>query len=483
MQYAPRVNETCRMTNNAHQFVPISGPPVSRWFGFFSEFRRDSLGFLLRCHAYGDVVKIPMGRIAGLLLRDPDPAMYLLNHPADVRHVLVANQDNYTKAPVPPVESRIFGQGVLHAEGAAHHRQRRLFLPFFHGDHVHSYAGLIAQKTAVLADGWQKGIPIDIGQEMTQLTLSIIWRLLFGQDIGPEAVEVTRTITTGQHLIKKQYDSLFARILPLWIPTADHREFSQGHRRMKSMILQLIQDRRAQPQHTHDVLSLLLAATDVDGHPLGDDYIRDELTTFLLAGHETTASALTWTWLLLSQSPTVRARLADELATVVGDRLPTAENIPHLRYTKMIWDETLRLYPPAWLLHTRVSRLEDRLPSGAHLPSGAMVFLSPWSLQRDPRWFPDPDRFDPDRFSEDAAMNRPAFCYIPFGGGARRCLGESFAEMEGLLIMATVASRVRLSAVDTKPVLPEPLMTLRPSIPVQMRVEPMYSPELYPTET
>ncbi|MBH0184551.1 MAG: cytochrome P450, partial [Nitrospira sp.] len=178
--------------------MPLSGPPVSRWFGFFSEFRRDCLGFLLCCHAYGDVVKIPMGRIAGLLVREPDPAMYLLNHPADVRHVLVANQNNYTKAPVPPVESRIFGQGVLHAEGAAHHHQRRLFLPFFHGDHVNSYAGLIAEKSAALADSWQNGVTIDISQEMTQLTLSIIWRLLFGQDIGSEAVEVTQAITTGQ---------------------------------------------------------------------------------------------------------------------------------------------------------------------------------------------------------------------------------------------------------------------------------------------
>ena len=469
------------MTSHALQSVPISGPPVSRWFGFFSEFRRDSLGFLLCCHAYGDVVKLPMGRIAGLLLREPDPAMYLLNHPADVRHVLVANQDNYTKAPVPPVESCIFGQGVLHAEGAAHHHQRRLFLPFFHGDHVNSYAGLIVEKAAALADSWQKGRTIDIGQEMTQLTLSIIWRLLFGQDIGPEAVEITQAITTGQHLIKKQYDSLSARILPLWIPMADHREFSHGHRRMNAMIRQFIQDRRANQQHRHDLLSLLLAATDGEGQPLGDDYIRNELVTFLLAGHETTASALTWTWLLLSQSPMVRARLADELATVVGDRLPTAADIPRLRYTKMMWDETLRLYPPAWLLHTRVSRLEDRLPSGAGLPPGARVFLSPWSLHRDPRWFPDPNRFDPDRFSEEATRHRPAFCYIPFGGGARRCLGESFAEMEGLLIVATVASRVGLRLIDAQPILPNPLMTLRPSKAIQMLVEPVASPENHPT--
>jgi cytochrome P450 len=481
MQYAPRANDAYRMTSEAIQSMHLSGPPVSRWFGFFPEFRRDSLGFLLHCHAYGDVVKIPMGRIAGLLLREADPAMYLLNHPADVRHVLVANQDNYTKAPVPPVESRIFGQGVLHAEGAAHHRQRRLFLPFFHGDHVDSYVGLIAEKAAALADGWPKGVTIDVGQAMTHLTLSIIWRLLFGQDIGPDAVEVTQAITTGQHLIKKQYDSLPARMMPLWIPTADHREFSRGHRRMDSMIRQFIQDRRAKPEHTHDMLSLLLTATDSSGKPLGDQEIRDELATFLLAGHETTASALTWTWLLLSQSQTIRARLAHELATVAGDRLPTAADITRLRYTKMIWDETLRLYPPAWLLHTRVSRSADTLPSGARLPPGARVLLSPWSLHRDPRWFPDPNRFDPDRFSEDATLHRPAFCYIPFGGGARRCLGESFAELEGLLIVATVASRASLRAIDAQPILPKPLMTLRPSMAVRMMVEPVVSPENHST--
>jgi cytochrome P450 len=465
------------MISHAIQPTTLSGPPVSRWLGFFSEFRRDSLGFLLRCHAYGDVVKIPMGRIAGLLLREPDPAMYLLNHPSDVRHVLVANQDNYTKAPVPPAESRIFGLGVLHAEGEPHHRRRRMLVPFFHGDHGSSYAGLITETTAAQVAGWQEGTTIDIGREMTQLTLSIIWRLLFGTDIGPEAVKVTQCITTSQRLIKKQYDSLPARMMPLWIPTADHREFSRGHRHMDSIIRQFIQARRARPTHTHDMLSLLLAATDAAGQPLRDEQIRDELMTFLLAGHETTASALTWTWLLLSQSQAVRTRLAHELTTALGDRLPTPADVPGLRYAKMIWDETLRLYPPAWLLHTRVGRSEDRLPSGAVLPAGARVFLSPWSLHRDPRWFPNPDRFDPDRFSEDATPRRPPFCYIPFGGGARRCLGESFAELEGLLIMATVASRVGLRAVDGQPILPNPLMTLRPSIPVRMRVDRVGSPE------
>lgn len=458
------------MSSRAKPSVSLSGPPVSRWLGFFPEFKADSLGYLLRCREYGDVAKLPMGTLAAVLLREHDPAMYLLNTPADVRHVLVVNQDNYTKAPVPPVETRVFGLGVLHTEGTIHHRQRRIFLPFFHGDHVSSYADLITDMTASVTASWKDGTTIDIGHAMTQITLSVIWRLLFGQDIGTDARMVTQAITTGQHLIKLQYDSVFARLMPLWIPTRLHREFADGHGRLESIIRRLIRARRSAPTQSQDVLALLLTATDTAGNPLSEDEIRDELVTFLLAGHETTANALTWVWFLLAQFPTVCARLGQELHAVLHGRLPTNADVPHLQYTKMIWEETLRLYPPAWLLHTRVSRSGDTLPSGAHLPSGARVFISPWSLHRNPRWFPDADRFDPERFSPQAEAHRPAFSYLPFGGGGRRCLGESFAELEGILIMATVASKIHLRLLDGQTVLPDPLMTLRPHIPIRMMV-------------
>jgi cytochrome P450 len=249
---------------------------------------------------------------------------------------------------------------------------------------------------------------------------------------------------------------------------------------METTIRRFIGDRRATPCQAHDVLSLLLTATDETGQPLRDDEIRNELVTFLLAGHETTANALTWTWLLLSQWPTVYDRLCHELETVLAGRLPTAADVPRLRYTKMVWEESLRLYPPAWMLHTRLSRSDDRLPSGVVLPPGARVFLSPWSLHRNPRWFPDPDRFDPDRFSDKAKQTRPSFSYIPFGGGGRRCLGESFAELEGLLVLATLASKVRLSLIEGQTILPAPLMTLRPQIPVHMTVGRVGSPEPRP---
>ena len=458
------------MSRHVQPAKSINGPPVSRWFGFFREFKTDSLGYLLRCREYGDVAKLPMGTLAAILLREPDPAMYLLNNPADVRHVLVVNQDNYTKAPVPPVETRVFGRGVLHAEGTAHHRQRRIFLPFFHGDHVSSYASLITDTADRVTASWTDDTVIDIGQAMTQTTLSVIWRLLFGQDIGAEARTVTQAITIGQHLIKLQYDSVVARLMPLWIPTRLHREFTRGHHRLESIIRRLIRDRRSAPTQNQDILSLLLTATDTAGHLLSEDEIRDELVTLLLAGHETTANALTWVWFLLAQFAAVRARLAQELHAVLKGRVPTYADVAHLPYTKMIWEETLRLYPPAWLLHTRISRSDDMLPSGVQLPSGARVFISPWSMHRNPQWFPDPDRFDPERFSTESPAHRPAFSYLPFGGGGRRCLGESFAELEGILIMATVASRVHLQLADGQTILPDPLMTLRPHVPIHMKV-------------
>lgn len=459
----------------------LSGPPVSRWWGCFPELRRDTLGFLIRCQTYGNVTKLPLGLVLELLLRKRGASTYVLNHPADVKHVLVTNQNNYRKAPVPPVESRIFGQGVLHTEGDMHHQQRRLFLPFFHGNHVAAYADLITGQAHQITMRWQNNATVDIRQEMTQLTLSIIWRLLFGQDVGPETGIIRETIEVGQSLIKLQYDSLLASLTPLWVPTTLHRRFNHGFRSMEAMIHRSIHERRMDAHQHDDILSLLLSATDAAGRPLKDEEIRDELMTLLLAGHETTANALTWTWFLLSQSRSIQERLTHELDTVVGDRLPTITDVPRLRYAKMVWEESLRLYPPAWSLHTRVAQAEDHLPSGAQLPSGAWIFISPWNLHRNPRWFPDPNRFDPERFSEGAAQSRLPYAYIPFGAGGRRCLGESFAELEGLLILATVASRFRLCLVDGQTIQPEPVMTLRPNIPITMIVQRIDIQRSHPT--
>ena len=299
--------------------------------------------------------------------------------------------------------------------------------------------------------------------------------------MGSDATQVAEAVTVGQHFITKQYNSLLAWITPLWVPTAQHREFARSRQFLDERINSFIQDRRTTQHECQDVLALLLAAVDEAGQPLSDQEIRDELMTFLLAGHDTTANALTWTWFLLSRFRTVRERLIQEVETILEGRLPIAPDLPRLVYTKMVWDEALRLYPPAWLLHSRVSHAEDRLPSGVLLPAGSTVFQSPWSIHRNARWFPDPNRFDPDRFSPEAKQARQAFSYFPFGGGGRRCPGESFAELEGLLILATLASQVRLRLVEGQTILPDPLMTLQPKVPVYMTVQSVGASERHPT--
>jgi cytochrome P450 len=315
---------------------------------------------------------------------------------------------------------------------------------------------------------------------MAHLTLSVIWRLLFGQDVQSDTGLIRDSISAGQRLIKLQYDSLLASLIPLWIPITRHRRFTRGFNVIEETVLQLIRERRHSAEHRDDVLSLLLAATDAHGLPLSEREIRDELITFLLAGHETTANALTWTWLLLSQDQSVWERLVCELNDVLGDRTPDAADLPRLPYLKMIWNESLRLYPPAWSLHTRLAEREDRLPSGAILPPGSWAFISPWNLHRNPRWFPDPARFDPERFSDEATRARPAYTYIPFGAGGRRCLGESFAELEGLLILATIASTVRLGLVAKQVIHPEPGMTLTPRTPIEMTIQRVHLPTTHP---
>ncbi|GKS59609.1 cytochrome P450 [Nitrospira sp.] len=412
-----------------------------------------------------------MGRFAEFIFRQPDMAMYLLNEPADIKHVLVTHQQQYLKGPVPPAESHIFGHGVLHTEGELHHHRRRILLPAFHRDQVMDYAHLIASKAMAMADRWPDGSTIDVTHEMTQLTLSIIWMLLFGEDVGPAAAQVADSVTVGTRLITKQYHSPLALLTPLWLPTPTHRTFARHTRRLDDIVRSIIRERRSHRRTRADLLGLLLAATDSHGRPLNDDAIRDELVTLLLAGHETTANALTWTWWLVAQHHGAYTRVAQEVSTHVGHRLPGTADLPRLTYTKMVWDEALRLYPPAWLLHTRVAQEEDRLPSGVLLHTGASVFLSPWSMHRHARWFPEPHRFAPERFSADATAARPPYCYFPFGGGGHRCLGESFAELEGMLILSTVIKAARLRLVEGPPILPDPLMTLRPNRPVLMTVQ------------
>jgi len=443
----------------------FSGPPVSRWRGPFPELRRDTLGFLLHCQTYGDVVKLPLGLVLELLLRQRDAAMYVLNHPADVKHVLVANQDNYRKAPVAPAESRIFGQGVLHTEGEMHHHQRRLLLPFFHGSHVTAYTDLITSKTQDFLGHWRDGTIIDIGQEMAYVTLSVIWRLLFGREVGTEADTIRETIAVGQSLIKLQYDSLLATLIPLWVPIPTHRRLTRGLGAMESMIHRFMEERRASSHRNEDVLSLLLAATDMDGRQLSDEEIRDELMTFLLAGHETTANAMSWFWYLMAQHDEARERMLDEIDGALGPRRPTADDLSRLPWTTACLQESQRYFSAVWTLARRA--IEDDVIGGHHIRRGTTVLIPIHHIHHDPRWWPEPETFDPGRFCPPD-KDRPRSAYLPFGGGRRICIGQSFALMEMVLMAAIMSQRFTFDLAPGHPVELEATLTLRPKNGIHM---------------
>ncbi len=448
------------------------GPGVRRLTGFLPAFRADPLHYLERCRSYGDVIFLPYGRVAEVLLRTRDCGAVLLLHPADIRHVLVTNQGNYPKIRVPPAEVRLFGRGVLHREGAGHQHHRRLLLPSLGSAHHERFAAIIVERTAEFLQAWLAQPMVELSRAMTHVTLAVIWEILFHEPLQGQLEEIAAAITTAQDKLSRQYNSLFELLLPLTFPTVLNWRFAKAVRSLDVIVYGHIQRRRSASGWKEDVVTVLMHARDEAGEPLRDRDIRDELMTLLLAGHETTANALEWAWILLADHPEVLNRLHEEVVRVCGAHPPSWGDLPRLLYTRMVWEEVLRLYPPAWMLHIRHTRVADRLPSGVDLSAGTDVYLSPYATQRDPRWFAQPAGFDPQHRAPHAQESCPPFAYFPFGGGARHCLGEGLAQLEGPLILATIAQRARPSFLSGQTVEPRPLFTLRPNTPLWVRFVP-----------
>ena len=419
-------------------------------------FRRDPLGFLTRlARQYGDVAQFRVG---------PQKA-FLLSHPDHVRDVLVTHHERFHKGRALQRSKRLLGEGLLTSEGAHHRRQRRIAQPAFHRQRVASYGAVMVEYAARAAERWREGQTLDISEEMMRLTLAIAGKTLFDADVEQrDADEVGAALTEVMELfgyLMLPYSELLEK-LPLPLPPVVR--FQRARKRLDAVIYRIIDERRRSGRDRGDLLSMLLLAEDEEeaGARMSNEQVRDEVMTLFLAGHETTANLLAWTWYLLSQHPEVEARLHAELdAVLAGGRLPTVEDIPALRYTEMVVAETMRLYPPAWT----VGRLaiEDHEVGGYLIPKNSLVLLSQYVVHRDPRFFPDPERFDPERFTPEAKEARPPFAYFPFGGGVRRCIGEGFAWMEATLVVATLARRWRMRLAPGHAVRPAPRITLRPS--------------------
>ncbi|OLC70572.1 MAG: hypothetical protein AUH78_20590 [Gemmatimonadetes bacterium 13_1_40CM_4_69_8] len=421
------------------------GPRPHPLLGHIRAFRNDPFGFLSEAiRDYGDIVGLRLG------LR---PAVFL-RHPDHIQVLLKAHRDNYVKQTLFRV---VFGDGVATVNGAAWRRQRRLLAPWFQPRRVSGAIPLLHDVLKDLVRRWRpladSAQPVELHLEMKRLALLFVARTLLGADLCSAATAVRNAADVLQ---RGMAERLFRIVrLPLWVPTPDNRAFLGAVKALDQLAYGLIAERRAARGESDDLLGALL---EEEGTPASDRAIRDQILTLLLAAYENTGNALTWLCYVLARHPEVADRVHDELLATCGTALPSREALPGLRYTRMVVDETLRLYPTGWIV--RVSRAEDII-GGYQVPASAVVFVSPYLTHRHPEFWPDPERFDPARFA-DGAPALHAFSYLPFGEGPRQCLGGDHAIVESLLTVAAVVSHYRLSLVPGQRIEPEPLFSVAP---------------------
>lgn len=415
------------------------GPRGGRLLGSLTEIRRDPLAFLSRVSAeYGDIAHFRLGPLH----------VYLLNHPDDIEQVLTTHQHRFVKGQTLDGARRLFGSGLLTSDGPLHARQRRLVQPVFHRTHLDAYSEVMTAAAVERRDAWHDGGTIEIAAEMSALTLTITSRILFGAEGDGFAAEIADPLAEATSLLEVAILP-FAALTDL-LPLPHVRRFRAARAAIDRAVNSRIERRRSHSTSC-DVVSVLLSSRDeATGAPMSDIQVRDEIVTLLLASHETTAHALAWTWHLLGRHLDATARLHAEIDTTIGNsRLPRAADLADLPYARTVFAESMRLYPPAWLL-ARVA-IEDHSARGYVIPKGSLIVLSPWVVQRSGAYFPAPQQFEPERWRADRPHDRPRFAYFPFGGGSRGCMGETFAWMEGILLLAVVAQRWHVRAIDDSP--------------------------------
>lgn len=452
--------------------------PRGHWFwGSIQERREHPLQLFTRAHAeHGDFVRLRMG---------PTLSLLSLAGPELVKHVLVDHADRYGKPPSLMKDLHpLLGNGLFSSDGDFWKRQRRLMQPAFHKERLAALTGTLVDAIQQMLARWEarpstaepraepRSGPLDIAAEMMRITLGLVARALFSTDVSGTTDRVGQALTFAISETNRRLLSLGLRA-PDFLPTARNRAYRHAVSTLDSVVLDIISRRRSGETQGDDLLATLMAAQDADtGERMSDTQLRDEAMTLFLAGHETTAAGLSWMWHLLAQHPEVEARARAEVDAVLGGRVPTAEDLPRLRSVTWLFEEALRLYPPAWVI-ARQPVKEDTL-AGVHIPASPRVIavVNVYALHRNPHYWPEPERFDPERFSPERSAARPRLAYIPFGAGQRLCIGNALALMEATLITAMVLQRFRLRSLPGHPVEPEPLVSIRPKGGLPMLVEP-----------
>jgi cytochrome P450 len=429
---------------------------VSGWIEF-AKFRRDRLAYVGEAGRRG--VDVRRLEFAGR-------RVFQINHPDLIRDVLITRASNFVKGPGLQASKPLLGEGLLTSEGELHRKQRRLVQPAFHSSRLAGYAQTMVRCASVTRDCWADGQVLDIHTEMMQLTLEIVGLTLFSADLRQDAIGIGKSLTRALEAFQL-INGPWAQLFPFLRKRSVAKALAE-RRNLEGVLGDVIERHRRNPEAFDDMLSMLLESGEDGVAPMSQTLLLDEALTLFLAGHETTANAMTWAWFLLAQHPDAQARMQAEIHNVLEGRLPTMADLPLLSFTNQVFRETLRLFPPAWIIGRQ--SLTSFTLGGVDVPSESTVIMSPYSMQRDARFWKSPDEFIPERWSE-ADPDRPKFAFFPFGAGARLCIGEQFALMEGVLLLATLAQRWKLHLEPGQRVVPYPRITLRPSGPVRFRLE------------
>ncbi|MGG4440372.1 cytochrome P450 [Brevibacillus fortis] len=442
--------------------ITLTGPKGLPISGNLMAFRRSPLQFIREAvEEHGEVVHFRFG---------PSRHVYLLTNPDHIKEVLVSKQAHFRKGKALQSARPVVGDGILTSEGKKHLRQRRLMQPAFHRERIASYGEVMVRQAVDLMSDWKTGELRDIHSDMMKVTLAIITETMFGKTVKEGADQIGHAIDVGLKYVANKSSSFID--IPLSVPTKSNREFLESSELLDKTIYSLIEARRNSEGEEHkDLLEMLLAARDEDdGQGMTDEQVRDEVMTIFVAGHETTANTMSWIFYLLATYPEVEKKLHDELSTVLCEKLPTVEDLSQLKYTNLIVQETLRLYPAAWTINREV--VEEVEIGGHTYKPGETLMMSQYVMHRNPCYYEQPEQFIPERFDSDLLKRNPAYAYFPFGGGPRVCIGNNFALMEAALLLATIAQRYRLRMAEpNQAVEPEPLVTLRPKNGLPMRLE------------
>ncbi|MGG6239778.1 cytochrome P450 [Nodosilinea sp. AN01ver1] len=440
----------------AQDVFDLPGPKGNSLAGNLLEMGADPLGFLTHCaRNFDELVPMQLGLTPACLVNQPD-----------LIEAVLRDRDTFIKSRGFRVLKTLLGEGLLTAEGDSWFWQRKLAQPVFHQQRIHGYGHIMVDYTRQMLQGWGDGDTLDIHREMMALTLRIVMKCIFDKDVNEgQASTVAHALDVAMDWFENKRKQGF--LVWEWFPRPENIRYRQAIARMDEAIYALIQERREHLGESNDLLTMLMQAEDdATGERMDDKLLRDEVATLMLAGHETTANALSWTWMLLSQNPQVWERLQHELETVLQGRPPAIDDLPQLSYTSNIIKESMRLYPPVSLLGREVAK--DTTLGDYQIPQGMVLLLSQWVMHRSPDYFDQADQFWPERWDNNLEKSLPRGVYFPFGDGPRICIGKGFAQMEAVLLLATIAQQFRVQVVPGFEIVPQPSITLRPETGIQV---------------